>query len=112
LRKDVQHGIIIPIYCSFLKDCDFRILLWKISYFDRSRDFNGDFDFFDLHEKSLYLSNYVILPHKILKSRSSKKSSIGILIAKSLLKIVVTQTKKCLSKIQLGFQTTLNLKRI
>jgi hypothetical protein len=31
VRKDVQRGIKIPIYCSFLKDCDFRILCWKIS---------------------------------------------------------------------------------
>ena len=30
----------------------------------------------DLHEKSLDLSNYEIFPHKILKSRTFKKSSI------------------------------------
>jgi hypothetical protein len=41
--------------------------------------FHGDLDFFDLHEKSLYLSYYEIFPHKILKSRTFKKSS-GILI--------------------------------
>ncbi len=29
----------------------------------------------DLHEKSLDLSNYEIFPHKILKSRTFKKSS-------------------------------------
>jgi hypothetical protein len=34
--------------------------------------------FFDLHEKSLDLSNYEIFPHKILKSRTFKKSSILI----------------------------------
>jgi hypothetical protein len=32
----------------------------------------------DLHEKSLDLSNYEIFPHKILKSRTLKKSSILI----------------------------------
>jgi hypothetical protein len=32
----------------------------------------------DLHEKSLDLSNYEIFPHKILKSRTFKKSSIVI----------------------------------
>jgi hypothetical protein len=40
--------------------------------------FHGDLDFFDLHEKSLELSNYEIFPHKILKSRIFKKSSILI----------------------------------
>jgi hypothetical protein len=40
--------------------------------------FHGDFDFFDLHEKSLDLSNHEIFPHKILKSRTFKKSSILI----------------------------------
>ncbi len=40
--------------------------------------FHGDLDFFDLHEKSLDLSNYEIFPHKILKSRPFKKSSILI----------------------------------
>jgi hypothetical protein len=40
--------------------------------------FHGDLDFFDIHEKSLDLSNYEIFPHKILKSRTFKKS--GILI--------------------------------
>jgi hypothetical protein len=42
--------------------------------------FHGDLDFFDLHEKSLDLSNYEIFPHKILKSRTFKKSSILIVI--------------------------------
>jgi hypothetical protein len=61
------------------------------------RIFHGDLDFFylkivprytrdnfrdqkslDLHEKSLDLSNYEIFPHKILKSRTFKKSSILI----------------------------------
>jgi hypothetical protein len=37
--------------------------------------FHGDPDFFDLHEKSLDLSNYEIFPHKILKSGTFKKSS-------------------------------------
>ncbi len=32
----------------------------------------------DLHEKSFDLSNYEIFPHKILKSRTFKKSSILI----------------------------------
>ncbi len=40
--------------------------------------FYGDVDFFDLHEKSLDLSNYEIFPHKILKSRTFKQSSILI----------------------------------
>ena len=40
--------------------------------------FHGDLDFFYLHEKSLDLSNYEIFPHKILKSRTFKKSSILI----------------------------------
>ncbi len=40
--------------------------------------FHRDLDFFDLHEKSLDLSNYEIFPHKILKSRTFKKSSILI----------------------------------
>jgi hypothetical protein len=40
--------------------------------------FHGDLDFFDLHKKSLDLSNYEIFPHKILKSRTFKKSSILI----------------------------------
>ncbi len=35
--------------------------------------FHGDLDFFDLHEKSLDLSNYEIFPHKIQKSRTFKK---------------------------------------
>ena len=35
--------------------------------------FHGDLDFFDLHEKSLDLSNYEIFLHKILKSRTFKK---------------------------------------
>jgi hypothetical protein len=34
----------------------------------------------DLHEKSLDLSNYEIFPHKILKSRTFKKSGILIVI--------------------------------
>ncbi len=42
--------------------------------------FHGDLNFFDLHEKSLDLSNYEIFPHKILKSRSFKKSCILIVI--------------------------------
>jgi hypothetical protein len=42
--------------------------------------FHGDLDFFDLHEKSLDLLNYEIFPHKILKSRTFKKSSILIVI--------------------------------
>jgi hypothetical protein len=40
--------------------------------------FHGDLDFFDLHEKSLDLSNYETFPQKILKSRTFKKSSILI----------------------------------
>ncbi len=50
--------------------------------------FHGDLDIFDLqivkkksldlHEKYLDLSNYEIFPHKILKSRTFKKSSILI----------------------------------
>jgi hypothetical protein len=32
VRKDVQRCIKIPIYCSFYKkDCDLKILCWKIS---------------------------------------------------------------------------------
>ncbi len=31
--------------------------------------FHGDLDFFDLHEKSLDLSNYEIFLHKILKEQ-------------------------------------------
>jgi hypothetical protein len=46
----------------------------------RLRIFHGDLDFFDLHEKSLDLSNNKIFPHKILKSRTFKKSSILIVI--------------------------------
>jgi hypothetical protein len=42
--------------------------------------FHGNLDFFDLHEKSLDRSNYEIFPHKILKSRTFKKSSILIVI--------------------------------
>ncbi len=42
--------------------------------------FHGDLDFFYLHEKSLGLSNYEIFPHKIIKSRTFKKSSILIVI--------------------------------
>ncbi len=45
--------------------------------------FHGDLDFIDLHEKSLDLSNYEIFPHKILKSRTFKKSSILIVIINS-----------------------------
>jgi hypothetical protein len=45
--------------------------------------FDGDLDFFDLHEKSLDLSNYEIFPHKILKSRTFKKSSILIVSIRS-----------------------------
>jgi hypothetical protein len=37
-----------------------------------------DLDFFDVREKSLDLSNYEIFPHKILKSRTFKNSSILI----------------------------------
>jgi hypothetical protein len=49
------------------------------------RIFHGDLDFFDkksldLHEKSLDLKDYEIFPHKILKSRTFKKSSILIVI--------------------------------
>ncbi len=40
--------------------------------------FHGDLNFFDLHEKSVDISNYEIFPHKILKSRTFKKSSILI----------------------------------
>jgi hypothetical protein len=43
--------------------------------------FHGDLDFFDLLAKSLDLSNYEIFPHKILKSRTFKKSSILIVIS-------------------------------
>ncbi len=42
--------------------------------------FHGDRDFFDLHENSLNLSNYEIFPHKSLKFRTFKKSSILIVI--------------------------------
>jgi hypothetical protein len=42
------------------------------------RIFHGNLDFFDLHEKSLDLSNYEIFPHKILKSHTFIKSSILI----------------------------------
>ncbi len=45
--------------------------------------FHGDLDSFDLHEKSRNLSNYEIFPHKILKSRTFKKSSILIVINES-----------------------------
>jgi hypothetical protein len=44
--------------------------------------FHGDLNLFDLHENSLDLSNYEIFQHKILKSRTFKKSSI--LIVKNL----------------------------
>ncbi len=47
--------------------------------------FHGDLDFFDLHEKSLDLSNDEIFPHKILKSRTFKKCSILIVIIYCLL---------------------------
>ncbi len=47
--------------------------------------FHGDLDFFDLHEKSLDLSNYETFPQKILKSRTFKKSSILIVINISLI---------------------------
>jgi hypothetical protein len=47
--------------------------------------FHGDLDFFYLHEKSLDLSNYEIFPHKILKSRTFKKSSVLIFIKHPLL---------------------------
>jgi hypothetical protein len=40
--------------------------------------FHGDLNFFDLHEKSLDLSNYEIFPHKIQKSPTFKNSSILI----------------------------------
>jgi hypothetical protein len=40
----------------------------------------------DLHEKSLDLSNYEIFPHKILKPRTFKKSSILIVIKDDALK--------------------------
>ncbi len=42
--------------------------------------FHGDLDLFDFHEKSLDLSNYEIFLHKILKSRTFKKSSTLIVI--------------------------------
>jgi hypothetical protein len=42
--------------------------------------FHGDLKFFYLHEKSRDLSNYEIFPHKILESRTFKKSSILIVI--------------------------------
>jgi hypothetical protein len=42
--------------------------------------FHGDLDFFDLHEKSLDLSNYEIFCIKILKSRTFKKSIIVLKI--------------------------------
>jgi hypothetical protein len=35
--------------------------------------FHEDLNLFDLHEKSLDLSNYEIFQHKILKSRTFKK---------------------------------------
>jgi hypothetical protein len=44
--------------------------------------FHEDLNLFDLHEKSLDLSNYEIFQHKILKSHTFKKSSI--LIVKNL----------------------------
>ncbi len=40
----------------------------------------------DFHEKSLDLSNYEIFPHKIIKSRTFKKSSILIVITVFLVK--------------------------
>ncbi len=45
--------------------------------------FHGDLDFFDLHEKSLDLSNNEIFPQKILKFRTFKKSSILIVTKRS-----------------------------
>jgi hypothetical protein len=44
--------------------------------------FHGDLAFFDLHEKSLDLSNYEIFPHKILKFRTLKKNSILIVLTR------------------------------
>ena len=45
----------------------------------------------DLHEKSLDLSNYEIFPHKILKSRTFKKSSILIVIKESIIPVLSNQ---------------------
>jgi hypothetical protein len=55
--------------------------------------FHGDLDFFDLHEKSLDLSNYEIFPHKVLKSRTFKKSSILIVIRAVIGRIEVVVTE-------------------
>ncbi len=52
----------------------------------------------DLHEKSLDLSNYEIFPHKILKSRTFKKSSILIVI-----KYSCKQAQRDLCKSMIGF---------
>jgi hypothetical protein len=65
--------------------------------------FHGDLDFFDLHEKSLGLSNYEIFPHKILKSRTFKKSSILIVIT-SLLKSYIPRLE--LPVIKMFFETS------
>ncbi len=79
MTKDVQRGIKLPIYCPFFK----KIVILGF-YAGKSHNliglgiFHGDLDFFDLHEKSLDLSNYEIFPNKILKSRTFKKSSILI----------------------------------
>jgi hypothetical protein len=45
-------------------------LLWTTLHSGQFRDKKS----LDLHEKSLDLSNYEIFPHKILKSRTFKKS--------------------------------------
>ncbi len=73
LKQDVQRGINYQYTALFVKDCDFRILCWKI-HSGQFRDQKS----LDLHEKSLDQSNYEIFPHKIIKSRTFKKSSILI----------------------------------
>ncbi len=63
--------------------------------------FHGDLDFFDLHEKSLDLSNYEIFPHKILKSHTFKKSSILI--------VIIAQFPTTLPQKSLGYNDFNNL---
>jgi len=76
-----QRGIKLPIHRTFFKKFVILGFFAGKSYnMIGHRIFHGDHNFFDLHEKSLYLSYYEIFPQKILKSRTFRKCGVLIVI--------------------------------
>ena len=68
-----QRDLKIPMHHTLFKFVILGFFVGKSHNMIGHGIFQGDLDFFYLHEKSLYLSYYEIFPQKILKSRTFKK---------------------------------------